>query len=51
MVGPSGSGKTTCIKTLAATHREMGRAVKVDVVCTEAMDSGELLGYADPETR
>ena len=51
VVGPSGSGKTECIKTLAASHREMGRSVKVDVVSTEAMEPGELLGYSDPDTR
>ena len=51
VVGPSGCGKTECIKTLAAAHREMGHQVKSDVICPEAMESPELLGYVDPVTR
>lgn len=51
MTGPSGSGKTECIKTLAAAHREMGHLVKTYVVCTEAVESEELLGYGDSEGR
>lgn len=51
VVGPSSSGKTECIKTLAATHREMGHTVKVDVVSTEAIEPGELLGCSVSETR
>ena len=47
MTGPSGSGKTECIKTLAAAHREMGHLVKTNIVCTEAVESEELLGYGD----
>ena len=51
ITGPSGCGKTECVKTLAAAHREMGHLVKTDIVCTEAVESEELLGYADPTTR
>lgn len=51
MTGPSGSGKTECIKTLAAAHREMGHLVKSSIVCTEAVESEELLGYGDSEGR
>lgn len=29
----------------------MGHLVKTDIVCTEAVESEELLGYVDPETR
>ena len=29
----------------------MGHLVKTDIVCTEAVESDELLGYADTETR
>lgn len=47
LTGPSGCGKTECIKTLAAAHREMGHLVKTDIVCTEAVESEELLGYMD----
>ncbi|XP_015758877.1 PREDICTED: dynein beta chain, ciliary-like [Acropora digitifera] len=49
VTGPSGSGKTECIKTLAAAHREMGHLVKTSIVCTEAVESEELLGYGDSE--
>ena len=51
ITGPSGCGKTECIRTLGAAHREMGHLVKTDIVCTEAVESEELLGYVDPETR
>lgn len=51
ITGPSGCGKTECIRTLGAAHREMGHLVKTDIVCTEAVESDELLGYADTETR
>ena len=49
--GPCGCGKTECIRTLGAAHREMGHLVKTDIVCTEAVESEELFGYVDPETR
>lgn len=51
ITGPSGCGKTECIRTLGAAHREMGHLVKTDIVCTEAVESEELLGYVDPDTR
>lgn len=51
ITGPSGCGKTECIRTLGAAHREMGHLVKTDIVCTEAVESEELLGFVDPETR
>ena len=51
ITGPSGCGKTECIRTLGAAHREMGHQVKTDIVCTEAVESEELLGYVDPDTR
>lgn len=51
VTGPSGCGKTECIRTLGAAHREMGHLVKTDIVCTQAVESEELLGYVDPETR
>lgn len=51
ITGPSGCGKTECIRTLGAAHREMGHLVKTDIVCTEVVESEELLGYVDPETR
>lgn len=51
IIGPSGCGKTECIRTLGAAHREMGHLVKTDIVCTEAVESDELLGYTDTETR
>ena len=51
ITGPSGCGKTECIRTLGAAHREMGHLVKTDIVCTEAVESEELLGYVDSETR
>ena len=51
ITGPSGCGKTECIRTLGAAHREMGHLVKTDIVCTEAVESEELLGYVDAETR
>ena len=51
ITGPSGCGKTECIRTLGAAHREMGHLVKTDIVCTEAVESDELLGCVDPDTR
>lgn len=51
ITGPSGCGKTECIRTLGAAHREMGHLVKTDIVCTEAVESEELLGYVDTDTR
>ena len=50
-MGPTGCGKTECIKTVAATYREMGRIVRRDTVCTGAVESCELMGYFDPATR
>ena len=51
VTGPSGCGKTECIRTLGAAHREMGHLVKTDIICTQAVESEELLGYVDPEAR
>ncbi len=51
MVGPSGCGKTECIKTVAAAHREMGRILRRDIICTGALQSSELMGYYDSNTR
>lgn len=51
VVGPSGCGKTECIKTVAAAHREMGRIIRRDIICTGALESRELMGYYDTNTR
>lgn len=50
-MGPSGCGKTECIKTVAAAYKEIGRILRRDVVCTGALESRELMGYFDSNTR
>ena len=50
-MGPAGCGKTECIKTVAAAYRDMGRILRRDTVCTGTLQSSELMGYFDPNTR
>lgn len=50
VIGPCGCGKTECIKSVAAAHRQMGRIVRKDIVCTGALESFELMGCYDVVT-
>ena len=51
MTGPSGCGKSECIRTLIGAQRELGKVVTAQRVFTEAVETHELLGYADPDTK
>ncbi|XP_033641711.1 dynein beta chain, flagellar outer arm-like [Asterias rubens] len=51
IAGPAGCGKSECIKTLVGAQREMGNIVTAQRIFTQAVESQELLGYADPKTK
>ena len=51
MVGPAGCGKTECIKSVAAAYRDMGHVLRRDIVCTGTLQSSELMGYFDANSR
>nr|XP_054761006.1 dynein heavy chain, cytoplasmic-like [Lytechinus pictus] len=51
VTGPPGCGKSECIKTLMSAQRETGKIVTTHRIFLQAVESVELLGSADPETK
>lgn len=51
VTGPPGCGKSECIKTLMMAERETGKMVTAHRIFLQAVESVELLGSADPETK
>ncbi|XP_018424228.1 PREDICTED: dynein beta chain, flagellar outer arm-like [Nanorana parkeri] len=51
VTGPAGCGKTTCIKTFVEKLKDEGKKIKIDMVYTEALQSGQLLGFMNKSHR
>lgn len=45
VTGPSGCGKTTCINVFVEKLKDEGKKIKIDMVYTEALQPGQLLGF------
>ncbi|KAM9320087.1 uncharacterized protein PAF06_004553 [Gastrophryne carolinensis] len=50
ITGPAGCGKTSCIKTFVETLKGKGKNISIDTVYTEALQSGNFLGFTKKNT-
>ena len=50
-MGPPGCGKSEAIKTFALAEKERGKTVDIQSLFNRALETDELFGYTDPDTR